>query len=89
MKQNTTHFPATVVNRIEMDLDNNLKSVKHKIVILSGKGGVGKSTVATQIALSLKQQGLKVHLCLQHITSSHIPVSRRHDLRSYKSTQNY
>ncbi|PIK54046.1 putative cytosolic Fe-S cluster assembly factor NUBP2-like [Apostichopus japonicus] len=43
-----------------MDLDNNLKSVKHKIVILSGKGGVGKSTVATQIALSLKQQGLKV-----------------------------
>ena len=40
---------------------HNLGGVKHTILVLSGKGGVGKSTVATQIALSLKQTGLKVN----------------------------
>jgi Mrp family chromosome partitioning ATPase len=29
-----------------------MASVKHKILILSGKGGVGKSTFATQLALA-------------------------------------
>lgn len=37
-----------------------LDSVKHIILILSGKGGVGKSTVSTQLALSLKESGFKV-----------------------------
>lgn len=37
-----------------------LDSVKHVILILSGKGGVGKSTVSTQLALSLKEAGFKV-----------------------------
>lgn len=37
-----------------------LESVKHIILILSGKGGVGKSTVSTQLALSLKEAGFKV-----------------------------
>ena len=32
---------------IEGKVKENLKSVKHKILILSGKGGVGKSTVST------------------------------------------
>ncbi|XP_022093699.1 cytosolic Fe-S cluster assembly factor nubp2-like [Acanthaster planci] len=39
---------------------HNLESVKHTILVLSGKGGVGKSTVTTQIALALRQNGLKV-----------------------------
>ena len=34
--------------------------MQHVILILSGKGGVGKSTVATQIALGLKHAGKKV-----------------------------
>ena len=29
------------------------KKIKHKIMVLSGKGGVGKSTVSTGLALSL------------------------------------
>ena len=36
------------------------KAIKHKIMVLSGKGGVGKSTFATNIALALKKIGLNV-----------------------------
>lgn len=38
-----------------------LDHVKHVILVLSGKGGVGKSTVSTQLALTLKEKGLKVN----------------------------
>jgi len=39
-----------------------LNSVRHVLLVLSGKGGVGKSTVATQLALGLKHAGNKVGL---------------------------
>ncbi|XP_063240968.1 cytosolic Fe-S cluster assembly factor NUBP2 homolog [Bacillus rossius redtenbacheri] len=39
-----------------------LDGVKHVILILSGKGGVGKSTISTQLALALKDSGYKVGL---------------------------
>uniref|UniRef100_A0A1B6DI30 Cytosolic Fe-S cluster assembly factor NUBP2 homolog n=1 Tax=Clastoptera arizonana TaxID=38151 RepID=A0A1B6DI30_9HEMI len=37
-----------------------LNGVKHVILVLSGKGGVGKSTVSTQLALALLESGHKV-----------------------------
>lgn len=39
---------------------SNLSGVKHVLLVLSGKGGVGKSTVASQVALSLVDRGHKV-----------------------------
>ena len=46
---------------------NHLSSVKHVIIVLSGKGGVGKSTMSVQIALGLHSAGKKVKsLCSKY-----------------------
>ena len=40
----------------------NLKDVKHTVMVISGKGGVGKSTIATNLAFSLSIRGKRVGL---------------------------
>jgi len=37
-----------------------MSKVKNKLLVLSGKGGVGKSTFATQLAFALAAQGKEV-----------------------------
>lgn len=44
----------------EMRIEANLERIKHKLIVISGKGGVGKSTVAVNIAYGLASQGNKV-----------------------------
>ncbi|MBF93023.1 MAG: ATP-binding protein [Euryarchaeota archaeon] len=50
------------------------EGIKHKIMVLSGKGGVGKSTVATGLALSLARKGKKVGLMDIDITGPNVPI---------------
>lgn len=65
-----------------------LEAVKHLIAIGSGKGGVGKSTVALNVALSLQKMGKKVGLVdadiygpsQQHMTNAPRPTMLEGDL---------
>lgn len=50
-----------------------IPGVKHIVVVGSGKGGVGKSTVAANLALALKEQGHKVGLLDADIYGPSIP----------------
>jgi ATP-binding protein involved in chromosome partitioning len=43
-------------------IDDRLKSIKRIIAVSSGKGGVGKSMIATTFALALAKKGLKIGL---------------------------
>jgi len=43
-------------------INKNLGNIKHKIIVLSGKGGVGKSTVSANLAISLADKGYAVGL---------------------------
>ena len=51
-----------------------LKDVKYKVAVASGKGGVGKSTVAVNLAVALAKQGLKVGLLDADIYGPSIPL---------------
>lgn len=44
-------------------LRTSLPSVRHLVAVASGKGGVGKSTVAANLAVALAQTGLRIGLC--------------------------
>ncbi|MDD4272321.1 MAG: Mrp/NBP35 family ATP-binding protein [Desulfobacter postgatei] len=50
--------------RMEMDamIKDNLARIKHKIFVLSGKGGVGKSSVSANLAATLAKKGYKTGL---------------------------
>jgi Mrp family chromosome partitioning ATPase len=51
----------------------DLNQVRHTIAVMSGKGGVGKSLVASLAAVSLKRQGYEVGILDADITGPSIP----------------
>ena len=50
-----------------------MESIKHKILVLSGKGGVGKSTVSAQLAFALARKGYEVGLLDIDICGPSVP----------------
>lgn len=56
-----------------VEREETLRRIKHKIVVLSGKGGVGKSTVAVNLAVSLGIAGNKVGILDVDIHGPSIP----------------
>lgn len=57
----TDYKPITGEKGVE-DLINDLYSSGKRVIFTMGKGGVGKTTLATNIALGLLAKGAKVHL---------------------------
>jgi len=57
----------------QQELQNTLGKIKHKFIVLSGKGGVGKSTVAVNLAVALAEKGNQVGLLDVDIHGPSIP----------------
>lgn len=54
---------ASVAHDIQdLMIQSSLEKIKHKLMIMSGKGGVGKSSIAANIAVALSNRGLKTGL---------------------------
>jgi Mrp family chromosome partitioning ATPase len=51
----------------------SLDNVKHIVLVLSGKGGVGKSSVTTQLALTLANRGFRVGVLDIDLTGPSLP----------------
>jgi len=65
------------VKEVEVNYTNvataELSNVKHIIAVMSGKGGVGKSLVASLVAVALRKKGYEVGILDADITGPSIP----------------
>ncbi|MCD6207949.1 MAG: Mrp/NBP35 family ATP-binding protein [Methanosarcinales archaeon] len=57
----------------EKRLKENLSRIKHKVMVMSGKGGVGKTTVTVNLALTLAAKGYDVGIMDADIHGPNVP----------------
>lgn len=69
MSNQTPHHPQPD----QQQLAESMSKISKKLLVLSGKGGVGKSTVATNIAFALADAGKKVGLLDVDVHGPSIP----------------
>ncbi len=73
-KERENNHVENLENDDNSAVDKAMSRIKHKVVVLSGKGGVGKSTVAAALAWRLAAKGSKVGLMDTDMHGPSIPV---------------
>ncbi|MFN8397284.1 MAG: Mrp/NBP35 family ATP-binding protein [Bacteroidia bacterium] len=66
--------PFMTANVTTISRQDRLPNVRNIIAVVSGKGGVGKSTVAANLAVGLAQSGASVGLCDADIYGPSMPI---------------
>ena len=72
LKETVAEGKREAMDQRMKDIEDNMKKIKHKIVVISGKGGVGKTTVAVNLAISLASYGLRVGILDVDITGPNV-----------------
>ena len=65
----------------EERLESNLSHIKRRVLVMSGKGGVGKSTVSANLAVALSMDGFNIGLLDADIHGPNIPKMLGIELR--------
>ena len=67
-------FDATVTQGVRPQGKAPIEGVKNLIAVASGKGGVGKTTIAVNLAIALKNMGASVGLLDADVYGPNVPV---------------
>ncbi len=65
--------PSQLLAQQDRQISERLSRIRHKIFVMSGKGGVGKSSVAVNVACALARMGRKVGLLDVDIHGPSVP----------------
>ena len=55
-------------------IDSNMSQIKHKLLVMSGKGGVGKTTIAINLAYGLSLRGYKIGVLDADLHGPNVPI---------------
>ncbi len=72
-KEKEAVFPKQRQKQQKPGIAKHLNEVKHVVAVMSGKGGVGKSSVAAMLAVTLQRQGKQVGVLDADITGPSQP----------------
>ena len=83
------HYKEAMMQAQDLEIKQKLSGFKNKLLIMSGKGGVGKSTIAAYLAVGLAKKGFQVGLMDVDLHGPSIPrlLGLKGDIQSSAETR--